>query len=199
MDENLSALFDGVRRLHDEHQALHDFAPFPDDVQPKALVPFHVPAADLMLAEAGFGPSPYKQLCKALFAVTPQMLWRETYKGTNIGNDFMERFGCYEIIGRDAPFASNSIRSFLVYQPAGLHYPWHQHPAEEMYVVLNGEAEFGLQGQPSRTLVAGDSAFHPSNQPHALTTHEQPVLAYVIWRDEFDTAPVWTYPDDLTK
>lgn len=196
---DMAALLDGVRRLHGEHDALHAFAPFPDDVKEKTLTPFHVPAADLMLAETGFGNSQYNYLCDALFAVAPQMLWRETYKGTKISSDFMERFGCFEIIGRDAPFASKSIRSFLVYQPANLHYPWHQHPAEEMYVVLNGEAEFALSGQPNRTLSAGESAFHASNKPHALTTHDKPVLAYVIWRDEFDTAPEWTYPDDLEK
>ena len=120
------------------------------------------------------------------------MIWRETYKGTNIGNDFLDKFACYEIIGRDAPFASNKMRSFVVYQPPGVYYPWHQHPAEEIYVVLAGKAKFSLEKSTSRILNPGDHAFLPSNQPHALETLSHPVMAYVVWRNEFDTAPIWT-------
>jgi hypothetical protein len=48
-----------------------------------------------------------------------------------------------------------------------------------------------MEGAPSRTLFPGDHAFHPSHRPHALTAEDHPVLAYVVWRDQFDTAPVW--------
>lgn len=188
-------LLSEVKSLHDGHRELHAFHPFPSDTKRHAVEPFHVPAAELMQTEKGFYQSSYQGLCEALFDVSDQMQWRETYKGSKISADFMERFGCFEIIGRDAPFQSEKIRSFLVYQPANLHYPWHQHPAEEMYVVLNGEAVFSLEGEQSRTLRAGESAFHRSNHPHALTTLDSPVLAYVIWRDQFDTAPVWTNPE----
>ena len=188
-------LLSEVKSLHDGHKELQAFHPFPNDTKRHPIKPFQVPAAQLMQNEQGFYQSPYQRLCDALFDASDQMQWRETYKGSKISADFMKRFGCFEIIGRDAPFQSGQIRSFLVYQPAQLHYPWHQHPAEEMYVVLNGEAVFGLEGEQSRTLRAGESAFHGSNQPHALTTLDSPVLAYVIWRDQFDTAPVWTNPE----
>lgn len=180
--------------LHRCHAALNAFRPFPDDVKPQAVKPFHIPAADLMTCEVGFGETPYQGLCDAIVDVSGEMMWRETYKGTDINPDFMERFACYEIIGRDAPFASVQMRSFVVYQPPHLHYPWHHHPAEELYVVLAGQAEFHLEGETSQTLTAGGSSFHASNRPHALTTHDHPVMAYVIWRDRFDEPPVWTHP-----
>ncbi|WP_334067802.1 hypothetical protein [Nereida ignava] len=59
-------------------------------------------------------------------------------------------------------------------------------------VVIAGEAEFHLQGAPSQTLQSGQSAFHPSGAAHALTSHAHPVMAYVVWRDDFDVAPVWS-------
>jgi hypothetical protein len=38
----------------------------------------------------------------------------------------------------------------------------------------------------------GDTAFHASNQPHAMTTKDKPVLAYVLWRGDLKTPPVLT-------
>ncbi|SHH36284.1 dimethylsulfoniopropionate lyase DddQ [Cognatiyoonia sediminum] len=198
MTASLDILRREVEALHRSHAELAAFCPWPDDVRPQPLKPFHIPAADLMTAETGFGATPYQRLCDALIDVSDQMQWRETYKGSNIDPDFMARFACYEIVGRDAPFASQAMRSFVVYQPTHLHYPWHHHPAEELYVVLAGEAEFHLEGTPSRTLKPGDSAFHPSATPHALTSHDHPVMAYVVWHDCFDTAPVWTHPENPT-
>ena len=188
----LDAAFAEVKALHETNAALRDFAPFPDDVVVQDLVPYHVPAATLLESEQGLSASEYPALRDALQALSPTMLWREPYKDTEIGAGFMDRFVCYEIIGRDAPFASDNIRSFLVYHPPHLHYPWHHHPAEELYVVIAGEAEFHLQGQGAEVLRSGQASFHPKGVPHALTSHAHPVLAYVIWRDDFDVAPVWT-------
>lgn len=188
LEQALAAL----QAFHQDNDALAAFAGFPPDVVAQSLEPLHVPAAALFEAETGLGASDYPDVRDALFALSPTMKWRETYKDTDIGADFMDRFGCYEIIGRDAPFASAQIRSFLVYHPPHLHYPWHHHPAEELYVVIAGEAEFHIEGQGAETLRSGQSSFHPSGVPHALTSHNHPVLAYVIWRDDFDVAPVWT-------
>ncbi len=188
----LEAAFQELKAFHDGHDALGAFAAFPDDVVAQDLAPLHVPAAELFEAEQGFDTTAYPRLLAALLDLSPTMQWRETYKDTDIGADFMDRFGCYEIIGRDAPFASAKIRSFLVYQPPHLHYPWHHHPAEELYVVVAGEAEFHIEGQGAKILRSGESSFHPSGVPHALTSHDHPVLAYVIWRDDFDVAPVWS-------
>ena len=190
-------LLQETRKLHATHKALQDFCDFPTDLVPQDVAPHHIPAADLFVAETGLQTDQYLPLRDALVAASPRMKWRETYKGTTIDPDFMARFGCYEIIGVDAPFASKQMRSFMVYQPAGLHYPWHQHPAAEIYVVLAGQAEFHIEGRTAKTLHPGDHAFHPSGVPHALTAHRHPILAYVAWRDAFDTAPVWRDADPV--
>lgn len=193
----LDQLLHEARLLHETHEALRGFCAFPTDLAPHVVTPFHIPAADLFVAETQLQTDHYANFRDVLVAASGKMRWRETYKGTTIDPDFMARFGCYEIIGVDAPFTSKQMRSFMVYQPAGLHYPWHQHPATEMYVVLAGQAAFHIEGAASRTLFPGDFAFHPSGVPHALTAHDHPVLAYVVWRDEFDTAPVWRDADPV--
>lgn len=188
----ISALYEEVKNLHQTHQGLQQFCAFPSDTALQSISPFDVPARALMCEDLEIYSTQYGGLCRALVDAAPFVIWRETYKGTDIGDDFMARFGCYEIIGWDAPFRSKQMRSFVVYQPAGLHYPWHHHPAEELYVVLGGEGEFHLQGASSKTLGPGACAFHPSGRPHALTCHEKPVLAYVAWRNHFDVPPFLT-------
>jgi hypothetical protein len=122
----------------------------------------------------------------------------ETYKDTDIGDDFMDQFACYCIIGENAPFMSAAIRLFMVYMPPHFYYPWHHHPAEEMYLVVSGNGVFKRKGCPDERLTEGETSFHQSNQPHAMETLDDPVLCLVAWRDDFETPPVLTPPSDMS-
>jgi len=181
-----------VQLAHDEHPDLGEFCAFPDDLTPSEYSRFHVPAADLMRRDTGLFSNDLAGLRDAFVAAGPMAQWRETYKATNIGQDFLNRFGCYALIGAGGPWISARMSGFVVYMPASLHYPWHHHPAEEMYLVLGGVAEFLREGEAPETLAAGDTSFHASNQPHSMTTHEHPVIAYVVWRNHLRTTPVLT-------
>ena len=125
----LDTVLNALKSLHQSHAALRAFCPFPSDVVVQDLKPHHITAADVFEQETGLNASNYPMLRDGLMELSPDMMWRETYKDTDIGADFMDRFGCYEVIGRDAPLASAKMRGFLVYQPPHLHYPWHHHPA----------------------------------------------------------------------
>lgn len=185
-------LLNEARRAHESHPALAAFVGFPDDLVEQPTAPFTVPAAGYLARETGLFGTAQAAFRDAFVAAGPDATWRETYKDTDIGADFMERFGCYCLIGPDAPWISARMAGFLVYMPAGLHYPWHQHPAEEMYLVLAGEALFLRAGEPPETLRAGDTSYHAANQPHAMETGAHPVMAYVTWRNELDSPPVLT-------
>lgn len=184
-----------LRELRFAHMAsppMQAFNPFPETVTPQKVVPHHVPAAGLFARESGLTSQRFTALRDAIIAAGPAATWRETYKGTHLGPDFMDRFGCYCIIGQGGPFSAPGYAAFMVYMPAGLDYPDHHHPAEEMYVVLAGQAEFRLAGAAPRIGAPGDHIFHPSMAPHAMTTHEHPVLALVLWRGDLETRPVLT-------
>ncbi|WP_306116415.1 MULTISPECIES: dimethylsulfonioproprionate lyase family protein [unclassified Roseovarius] len=186
-----------ARRVHDANAALHAFCPFPNDITPQPLSPHHVPAADLFTRETGLAGSPLAGFHDALLAATPAAHWRETYKDTNIGQDFMDRFGCYCLIGDQGPFHSDHMRAWMVYMPPHLHYTWHHHLAEEAYLVIAGSARFFRHRSPEVTLSAGDTLQHQSNEPHAMETGDSPVLCYVIWRNGFDLIPVLSTAEDL--
>ena len=68
-------------------------------------------------------------------------------------------------------------------------------PAEEMYLCLAGEAVFRRENCPDISLGSGDIMEHSANQPHSMETLENPIMAYVVWRNEFGTKPVLTFED----
>lgn len=192
-DTKWNTLLSEAQAAHETHPALQAFCPFPTEINPKAFTPHHINAARLMETDSGLtSQAPHDAFRDAFVACSPTAPWRETYKNTNIGSDFLDQFGCYELIGDGGAFATQNMRSFVVYAPPGLYYPWHHHPAEELYLVIAGEAEFMAEGKQTNILHPGDTAFHATNQPHAMATHDHPVMAYVLWRGDLTTAPVLT-------
>ena len=82
-----------------------------------------------------------------------------------------------------------------MYMPKNFYYPWHHHPAEEMYLCLAGEAIFRRENYPDISLGSGGIMEHSANQSHSMETLEHPIMAYVIWRNDFGTKPVLTFED----
>ena len=174
------------------------FTPFPDDIVRQAVTPFHSTCCDVFCEDKKLVSQKYPALQDAIRAASDAVHWRQTYKDTDIGDDFMGQFACYCIIGENAPFMSAAIRLFMVYMPPHFYYPWHHHPAEEMYVVVSGTGVFKRKDCPDERLTEGEISFHQSNQPHAMETLDDPVLCLVAWRNDFETPPVLTPPTDMS-
>ena len=185
-------LLDYARAAHRDIAAVRDFCPFPDDLTEVPFTSFNVPSADYLARDPYLNAQELSPFAQAVFDAGADAHWRETYKDTDIDRDFMERFGAFAIVGPEAPWASTEYAGFVVYMPAGLWYPRHQHPAEELYYILAGEAEFQADGREPRKVAAGDAVFHESNQPHATLTHDKPFIAYVLWRNHLDVKPIWS-------
>jgi len=188
-------LLQEARKVHFGNSKLQDFCPFPNDIKKQKVDPFHIPASDLMQNETGLLTEDYAELRDAFISASPYAHWRQTYKGTAIGEKFLNEFGCYGLIGPDSPFQSEKIRAWVVYMPKNFYYPWHHHPAEEMYLCLAGEAVFRRKNCSDERLKSGGIIEHSANQSHSMETLEHPIMAYVIWRNEFGTKPVLTFED----
>lgn len=181
-----------IKTLHHSNEDIQKFGNLPDDFEWKDLAKHPIPAAQLMAEDTSLNTSKYLALRDAVIAPWQSAHWRETYRDTDIGEDFMSRFACYELFGHEGHFKTEQMRGFFVYSDANLYYPWHHHPAEELYLIIAGEATFAREDNAPKLLKPGDTVFHNSNQPHNMQTHDKGVLAYVIWRNEFDVAPVLT-------
>ena len=186
--------YEKVTEFYEAAPALCDFFPFPDRhaLQWQALPPNHVGATELFTSDETLKGGPYSDVIEAFISLAGHASWRETYKNTNIGDDFLSRFGCFELFGLEGHFECTTTRGFVVYSPPGLYYPWHHHPAEEIYFILAGEADFATDGNQPRTLGPGDSVFHRSNEPHNMITRDKGVFAWVQWRGDLKTPPELT-------
>ena len=193
---NQDAIFQTLLRTmqsaYSTNTEMMGFAPFPNDIIRQDVIPYHCNCSAYFQSDIWLISKNYSELQNAISTASKLVHWRETYKGSDIGNYFIDRFGCYCILGENAPFSSDVLRLFMVYMPPGLYYPWHHHPAEEMYMVVSGGAIFKQSDCPDKLLSEGEVAFHASNQPHAMETTEDPVLCLVAWRDNFQTPPVLT-------
>jgi cupin superfamily acireductone dioxygenase involved in methionine salvage len=108
-------------------------------------------AQDHFDAENGLFGEEYAATKTLLKQLGPLAYWRDTYAGTNVSDRFMDEFGCFSLIGHNGFFKSDHMNAWMVYMPAGLYYPWHQHAAEEMYLCLAGEAVFKKKVRQTNT------------------------------------------------
>lgn len=191
-DDIYRTLLHTSQRAYTASSEMTAFKSFPNDILPQPVVPHHCPCSDAFRDDKTLKSTKYTALQDAIRSAGEIAHWRTTYKNTDIGAEFMNQFGCYCIIGENGPFSSDAIRLYMVYMPARFDYPWHHHPAEEMYMVVSGSAIFKRKGLPNETLSEGETSFHKSNQPHAMETLSEPVLCLVAWRNEFQTPPVLT-------
>lgn len=191
-----AALLQALFRVHQSHEALRRFAPMPPDLAAQPVEVVHKGATALLQREGGFGSSALADLQAAVVAAGQVAQWREHYRAEEVGQDFLDRFGCYPIIGEGGPYSSAALRAWIVYMPPHLYYPWHEHQAAELYLIISGSAVFRKEGSADVTLRSGDTVFHGRNQPHATETGADPVLCLVLWRDDFEHAPMLS---DLAK
>lgn len=164
--------------------ALMQFAGWPLALPGDKPAARKVPAADILKAWADGHIDVTLSLRDALRGLTDFADWEQTYTEDEVGAEFLSRYGYFELVGPTGHFRSDDIRAYIAYWGEHLYYPWHQHEAEELYYIISGQALFEADGLPPQVLRPGDTRLHLSNQPHAMTTSDSPVLALVLWRGE---------------
>lgn len=166
-----------------QHPAL---APFLED-WPRTYRRREIAAADLpvlrWLPDLGrditpFGAALVRDLCRT----APSLDWRQTYTAKDLDRIFLDNYGWSEIVGAVGPFDSERIAcGFLILGPS-THYPRHRHAAEELYVPLRGTAAWQQGDAAWREQPPGTPIHHRSEEPHAMRTAVQPLLALYVWR-----------------
>ena len=124
--------------------------------------------------------------CTALVAelarVAPLLAWHQTYKRPEVSAAFLENYGYTELVGLAGPVPSVRLAcGFLLLGPS-TRYPRHHHEAQEIYVPLAGTAAWQHGNQPWRDEPPGTVIVHASDEPHAMQTGSQPLLALYLWR-----------------
>lgn len=177
----LDAVLEAAQALHTDHDALGTYAPWPGDLTPANLPARAIPATEIIADTAFQGNQRTQPLIDAVRAASGLASWKRTYTEEEVGADFRNRYGYFELFGPTGHFHSTALRGYIAYWGEGLTYDWHSHEAEELYLCLAGGAEFH-RADGSVTLEPGQTRAHDSWQSHAMTTHDQPILTFVLWR-----------------
>ena len=93
-----------------------------------------------------------------------------------------------EIAGPDGMIKTYRCRFGVQFQTGHTDYAEHSHAAEELYMVLAGQGEWRTSTTPPKNHSAGEFIHHAPFQPHAITTHKQPVLSLWGWTGDLDLA-----------
>lgn len=159
-----------------------EFAPWPEDLTYIPREPAQVPGLAHLVNDPGGTSDRSRALKDAILAIAPFAEWRLTYTEDEVGADFLQRFGWFELAGPEGHFLTTQARITVGFWAANLYYPRHQHEPEELYTVVSGTGLFHADGAPDRLLGPGETRLHEANQPHAMTTTDAPILTLVYWR-----------------
>lgn len=179
----LDDVLEAARRLHQSHPELSAFGDWPDDLVAADLGPNQIPAMELVQQTEFPTEGETQSLTDAIRATAHLAQWKHTYTEEEVGADFLNRYGYYELFGPTGHFHSTQLRGYVAYWGAGLHYDWHSHQAEELYLIVGGGATFRVEGNEAY-VGPNQTRHHESWQSHAMTTTDQPILTFVLWRGE---------------
>ncbi len=146
------------------------------------------------LVESLPGSGPRQEIGDLFQAAEPSLDWqRETAIATKSGHDasvkaFLDGHAYVEIVGPRRLFRSANTRVGLLLMAPSILYPEHSHPAEEVYHVVSGTAEWWQQGEEWAAKPPGAVVHHPSGLPHATRTASEALLAVYCWRGPVEVA-----------
>ena len=92
-----------------------------------------------------------------------------------------------ELIGPDGLVKSDQIRLGLYGMLPGANYGVRTHPAEEVFVMLAGEAYWRRGEDDYKIHTVGERSYHPSGLPHATLTDDKAFMSVYIWSGDVST------------
>ncbi|MDG2429088.1 MAG: dimethylsulfonioproprionate lyase family protein [Acidimicrobiales bacterium] len=115
-------------------------------------------------------------------AATPSLRWIQTpgYAAT-LPQHYLDNYGYVRIIGRGGLVESSVVSSGLGVWGAGLHYPQHEHPAEETYHVLHGSVHFQRAEGDWHLKTVGESVHHQPWERHAQKFGDKACVMLWAW------------------
>jgi len=155
---------------------------WPQAYLPRAVIPSQLPVLrwlpDIGRDPAAFGIDLVTDVCR----VAPSMAWRQTYSTQEASAAFLDNYGWSEVLGASGPLGSACIACGLLILGPFTHYPRHRHEAEELYVPLSGTAAWQQGDAQWRERPPGTAIHHARDEPHAMRTGAEALLALYLWR-----------------
>ena len=123
-----------------------------------------------------------RPLVQTLIDTAGDLHWRQSFTEQDISAEFLSQYGWTDVVGQRGPFVSSKVRAGFVLFAPHMYYPPHAHVAEELYVVLAGNAEWQKGEEPFNPKTPGAVILHTTMMFHAMRSAEEPLLAFYMWR-----------------
>lgn len=146
--------------------------------------PVRTPTCEWLDQTLAATPPETAALQDALAPLATLTEWREgPREGAPAGFD--GGYAYVELVGQEGQIPSAECRIGLYLQRPGLFYPAHAHDAEELYVIVNGGADWQA-GERRFEARPGMVIHHAPAMPHIMTTGEAPLLAIWAWLGDIE-------------
>jgi len=158
--------------------------------QPFTAAPSHYAALlERALENARLGP--VAEVAAQLTPVHSSLPWVYHYEPRSVEEDLSDRIAFAELVGPDGPMRAPHCRIGFTLMAERTTYPMHCHPAVELYLVMTGCAQWQTPTS-NRRVRPGEFVLHASNEPHAMRTFDEPLLALWSWSGDIDTPAAYT-------
>ena len=92
-----------------------------------------------------------------------------------------------ELLGPDGLAISDKVRLGLYGMLPNSEYGIRTHPAEEVFVMLAGEADWKRDQSEYELHKPGERSYHPSMMPHANRTRNKAFMSVYVWAGDLST------------
>lgn len=117
-----------------------------------------------------------------LLRLAPVLPWRQTAGYLDmLSRDYLDNYGYVQLLGPNAIVEHPDVRVGIGLWGPNLHYPAHQHEAEELYHVLAGGPSFSGRDGERRLTRPGDAVHHSPWQVHSQDFGATPTVLLYCW------------------
>lgn len=153
------------------------------------LIPKRLPACRHLQPALALADGASEAIAEALAPVAGLFHWVQNpnYTAANMGAGFMENYAYADLVGNRGLIGGDGYALGVLLFGPGLTYPPHAHPANEVYYVVGGTAEWRSGDNPWTRCAPGSIIHHSSGLTHATKTGSEPLLALYLWWGDTET------------
>ena len=175
-----------IKYIWSTNQTLSNFVSLPEDLKLDNVKNNQINATTKLASWSESDVAVNKKIHKILSSLSFHVKWENGYAEKDVNKNFLNNYGFFELIGPTGHFKTSKLALYVNYLDKKSFYPLHNHEAEELYFIISGEAKFENNNGDYEILTSNKTRFHKSFEPHAITTDNNQILSFVIWKNKFE-------------
>ena len=175
-----------IKYIWSTNQTLSNFVSLPEDLKLDNVKNNQINATTKLASWSESDVANNNKIHKILSSLSFNVKWENGYAEKDVNKNFLNNYGFFELIGPTGHFKTSKLALYVNYLDKKSFYPLHNHEAEELYFIISGEAKFENNNGDYEILTSNKTRFHKSFEPHAITTDNNQILSFVIWKNKFE-------------